>query len=216
VRVPVAREACTVKNVRLNETLCKLVIEEETSITSVCVCGPHYKWREMHGRESNAELEEKFREEFFESEGFDYNDQNDARGNANKEKSVKFQAKGVSGAGGGTCIGSSSRGRESRHGGGYTNLEGHVGGMRKEGICRTSFEVVSMQQEVNKPIWDATATRAKEVNLMVIGSRKARRSEGSMFSVFMGLGPRKVEVEQLGGIASTQPTKWQLEQRLRW
>jgi len=50
----VAREACTVKNVRLNKTLCKLVIEEETSITSLCVCGPHYKWREMHGRESNG------------------------------------------------------------------------------------------------------------------------------------------------------------------
>jgi len=42
-----------------------------------------------------------------------------------------------------------------------------------------------------------------EGSQMVIGSRKAQRSEGSMFSVFMGLGPRKVEVEQSGGIAST-------------
>jgi len=65
------------KNVRFNETPRKVVIKEELSITSVCVCGCHHKWGERHGGDSNARSEEMFREEFFESEGSDYGHQND-------------------------------------------------------------------------------------------------------------------------------------------
>lgn len=124
------------KNVRFNETLCKVVIEEENSITSVCVCGPHQKWRAVQGGNSNAGSEEMFKEEFYDSEGSDYGHLYDVGVADGEEVSVKFLTVGVSSQGGEACNGITSGGRVSSCGGGYTNMEGYNACMSKKGLAK--------------------------------------------------------------------------------
>ncbi|KAL9325791.1 hypothetical protein ACSQ67_006436 [Phaseolus vulgaris] len=84
----------------------------------------------MHGGNSNADSEEMFGEEFF-------------------EKEVR-----VSSRVGGARNGNSRGGKESRCEGGYTNMEGNIVRMRKEGIESMSNDVPMQQDNTHK--WGET------------------------------------------------------------
>ncbi|KAK7373137.1 hypothetical protein VNO80_06535 [Phaseolus coccineus] len=165
VRVPLDGEVRTVKNVRINKTLCKIIIEEETTSFSTCACGHLCKWKETIGRESVVGSEEKFREDFFESEGSNYGDDCDMKGNTGEDTSVKFPTEGDREARGGACTGDSSEGKVSRHEESFMNIEQHVGSLKKEGLGRAFFEGESMQQEVNTKVTETTTTHARGMSV---------------------------------------------------
>jgi len=128
----------------------------------------------MHGGNSNADSEEMFREEFFEKEGSDYGDQNDVRMVNGEEVSVKFPVVRVSSQVGGAWNGNSRGGKESRCEGGYTNMEGNIVFMRKEGIESMSNDVPMQQDNTHK--WGETVGRSvKEADLIDIWHLKAQK-----------------------------------------
>jgi len=208
VRAPVGRAIHMVMDMKINDTLCQVVLEEEIPSLNTCGYCLHGRGSEARRDDSDEGLEEKFGEDVLESEGSDVDAQDFEGRKGVEECSVKFSAVDAVGEGGGASTGSSSKDAGSRAESRLPFLEEQVGCSWKASADRAHFKHAPVQKEDGTSKRLSTASRsANASDLIVNGLDKAQLHEGSEFSIFVGLGLKQMEAEQLGGVSLARNTK---------
>nr|XP_007133499.1 hypothetical protein PHAVU_011G184000g [Phaseolus vulgaris]ESW05493.1 hypothetical protein PHAVU_011G184000g [Phaseolus vulgaris] len=208
VRAPVGRAIRMAMDMKINDILCQIVLEEEIPLFNTCGCCSHGRGGEARGGDSDEGSEEKFGEELLESEGSDADVQQYERRKGDEECSVKFPVEDAVGEEGGASTGSPSKVLGSRTESRLPFLEEHVGCSWKASADRAHSKHAPVQKEDGTSKGLSTASRSGNVfDLIVNGPAKAQLHEGSEFSIFVGLGSKQMEVEQTGGVPIARNAK---------
>jgi len=145
VRAPVGRAIHMVMDMKINDTLCQVVLEEEIPSFNSCGYCSHDRGGEARGDDSDEGSEEKFDEDVLESEGSDVDAQEFEGRKDVEECSVKFPAVDAVGEGGGASTGSSSKDAGSRAESRLPFLEEQVGCSWKASADRAHSKHASVQ-----------------------------------------------------------------------
>jgi len=196
VRAPVGPAIHMVTEMKINDILCQVVLEEEILSLNTCGYRLHGRGGEARGDDSDEGSEEKFDEDVLESEGFDADAQEFQGSKDVEECSIKFSAEDAVGEGGGASTGSSSKDAGSRAESRLPFLEDQVGCSWKVSADRAHSKHAPVQKEDGTSKRLSTASRsANAFDLIFNGLDKAQLHEGSEFSIFVGLGLKQMEDE---------------------
>ncbi|KAL9277907.1 hypothetical protein ACSQ67_024919 [Phaseolus vulgaris] len=181
VRAPMGRDMRMVMVMKINNILCRIVLEEETPSFNTCRCCSHGERGEARGGDSDEGSEEKFGEELIESEGSDADVQQYEEGKATKNARAVTR---------------------------LPFLEEHVGCSWKASADGAHSKHAPVRKEDGTSKGLPTDSRSGNTfDLIVNGPAKAQLHEGSEFSIFVGLGSKQLEDERTGGVPIATSTK---------